>query len=270
MKTSVNRWKWISLAAVSAMILLNILANIIPIGGKTTGEISEIYPSPLTPAPITFTIWAVIYLLLPVLLLYMFIHKDGSAFSIDAGPLLLMTCLANMGWILSWHFGAMTLAMIFMLLLLAGLVMLKNRMRDPDRYRYGRWYLLLPVGLYTGWITVAAVSNISIWLMSLGFNGFGLPGQLLQVIVLLIAGAILTLGILVDRDPYYGLAAIWGYAGILIRHLSADLLNGMYPWTIGAAFLCEAAFTAATVLVVFRNSRLIPCLCSGKQNEYVR
>lgn len=257
MRTVSNRWKWISMIAFCATVVLNILANLIPLGGKDTGEISALYPSPLTPAPITFMIWAVIYVSLYIPILYQFRSENGSDFARFTGPLFLVSCIANMAWIFSWHFGSMTLSMIFMVILLVSLILLKKRINAPDMPWNNRWYLRLPFGLYTGWITVATVSQISVWLMSLGFTGFGLPSQLLQVIVLLIAGAILTLGILVDRDPYYGIAAVWGYAGILIRHLSADMLNGAYPWAIGAAFFCEALFLGAIGMLILRTNRLI-------------
>lgn len=265
MKTSVNRWKWISLIAMVVMIIVNILANLIPFGGKDTGEISALYPSPLTPAPVTFMIWAVIYATLSLLPLFMFRNPAGADFARETGLLFLMTCLTNIGWIFSWHFGSVTLATVCMILLLVSLILLKKKIRtDGQPWNVG--YLHLPIGLYTGWITVAAVSNISVWLMSMGFTGFGFPAQFWQVTVLLIAGLILTLGILVDRDPYYGLAAVWGYAGILIRHLSADMLNGAYPWTIGAAFFCEAVFLTAIGLVFLRTSRLIRCLYPESYN----
>lgn len=257
MRTVSNRWKWISLIAFCATVVLNILANVIPLGGKNTGEISALYPSPLTPAPITFMIWAAIYVSLMIPVLYQFRSENGSDFARFTGPLFLVSCIANMAWIFSWHFGSMILSLLFMVVLLVSLILLKKRINDPDTPWHDRWYLRLPYGLYTGWITVATVSQISVWLMSIGFTGFGLPSQLLQVIVLLIAGAILTLGILVDRDPFYGIAAVWGYAGILIRHLSASMLGGIYPWAIAAAFLCEVIFLGAIGMVILRTSRLI-------------
>ena len=43
-------------------LTVNSLANIIPIGGQTTGEISDKYPTLFTPAGFTFSIWSLIYL----------------------------------------------------------------------------------------------------------------------------------------------------------------------------------------------------------------
>lgn len=59
-----HTWKWINLTAFIAMVAVNALAELLPIGGMTTGQISALYPSPLTPAPLSFGIWGLIYLLL--------------------------------------------------------------------------------------------------------------------------------------------------------------------------------------------------------------
>jgi len=54
------------------MIAVNTLANILPIGGITTGEISNFYPNLFAPAAYTFAIWGLIYLLLAGYVLYQF------------------------------------------------------------------------------------------------------------------------------------------------------------------------------------------------------
>jgi len=46
------------------VIAVNALANILPINGYNTGQISAFYPNAFVPAGFTFSIWGVIYLLL--------------------------------------------------------------------------------------------------------------------------------------------------------------------------------------------------------------
>ena len=55
--------KALVLATYLAMITMNALANIVPIGGRTTGEVSENYTNLFAPTGLTFSIWGVIYLL---------------------------------------------------------------------------------------------------------------------------------------------------------------------------------------------------------------
>ena len=60
-----------------AMVITNSLANIIPINGQNTGEVSDSYQNLFAPAAITFSIWGLIYLLLAIYTLYqIFFYKN--------------------------------------------------------------------------------------------------------------------------------------------------------------------------------------------------
>lgn len=122
--------KWINTIAFAAMAAVNALANLLPIGGNTTGQISEAYPNLFTPAPITFAIWGL----------------------------------------------------------------------SPD-----------------------------FW----------------TVVVLLIGAVIASAVVLIGRNRIAGLAVMWAYAGILIRHISAAYYAGSHPFVIAAGFLSEAMILAA-------------------------
>lgn len=52
--------------AFIAVVIMNALANILPINGQTTGEISDRVPVLFTPAGYAFSIWSVIYILLAI------------------------------------------------------------------------------------------------------------------------------------------------------------------------------------------------------------
>ena len=54
------------------MILVNALANILPINNNNTGEISNAYPNLFAPATLTFSIWGLIYFLLAIYTIYQF------------------------------------------------------------------------------------------------------------------------------------------------------------------------------------------------------
>ncbi|MDD3853020.1 MAG: tryptophan-rich sensory protein, partial [Syntrophomonadaceae bacterium] len=46
-----------------AMVFVNALANILPINGVNTGQVSDSYPNLFAPTALTFAIWGLIYLL---------------------------------------------------------------------------------------------------------------------------------------------------------------------------------------------------------------
>ncbi|WP_284641680.1 hypothetical protein [Paenibacillus silviterrae] len=57
-------FRWLNLLGLAAVLVMNGLANALPLGGRTTGEISAMFPVQITPAPYAFSIWGLIYALL--------------------------------------------------------------------------------------------------------------------------------------------------------------------------------------------------------------
>lgn len=63
-KSGIN---WIKVLAIGnilafiAVLIINYLAVSIPLGGMTTGALSDLYPNLFTPAPLTFSIRGLIY-----------------------------------------------------------------------------------------------------------------------------------------------------------------------------------------------------------------
>jgi Na+/H+-dicarboxylate symporter len=56
--------KYINIILFTGMLVMNYLANALPLNNKTTGELSDSFPNLFVPAGITFSIWGIIYLLL--------------------------------------------------------------------------------------------------------------------------------------------------------------------------------------------------------------
>jgi len=114
------------LLAVLNVVGFNALANAVPLGGKTTGELSDQYPNLFVPSGLTFLIWAVIYLLLAVYAVYGLIQSirmpsQAVTFTQKIGLLFLVTCIANAAWILSWHNEVLPLSLILMVISLFSL-----------------------------------------------------------------------------------------------------------------------------------------------------
>lgn len=61
-----NPYKWWNLVFFVGVIIVNVLAVTLPLGGNSTGEISDKYKTYMTPAGYAFSIWSLIYLLLAV------------------------------------------------------------------------------------------------------------------------------------------------------------------------------------------------------------
>ena len=58
-----------AVTAFISMLIVNVLANAVPLNGLRTGEVAALYPNLFTPAGITFGIWSVIYGFLTIFLI---------------------------------------------------------------------------------------------------------------------------------------------------------------------------------------------------------
>lgn len=210
------------------VILLNTLANALPIAGRNTGEISDLYPSLFTPAGFTFSIWGLIYLLLLCFVVYqsrVLWTKETPLFLKQIGWWFFISCAANALWILAWHHLHTGLAMILMLVILFSLIKIYTNLEIGRRSTSTaeRYLVHLPFSVYLAWITVATIANFSILLIDLGWNGGENP-QIWTVAVLITAVIIGWILIWNRRDPAYLLVLIWAFWGILYKR-SLDTLT---------------------------------------------
>lgn len=248
-----------------AMVTMNVLANALPLNGRTTGEISDAYPSLFTPAGITFSIWGVIYLLLGAHVLYQLGLLGGGpqdpeqrALLNRVGLLFAASSLANTVWIFAWHYDFIPLSAVLITVMLVCLALIVTTLRRANLAGRQRWLVGLPFSVYFGWITVAVVANVTVMLVRSHWDGFGLSDPTWATIMVLVAMSIGTLTMVRNRDVAYGLVLIWAFAGILLRQFAATGFNGRYPAVIAAVVASLVIFVAAEVLVIRRNSDPTP------------
>jgi hypothetical protein len=218
--------KSLNLAAFVATVAVNAMANALPINGKTTGELSDLYPNLFVPAGLTFSIWGIIYLLLAVFSIYQIValNRNSADFLQRIGPLFIVASAANIGWIYLWHYQRVPASLVLMLVLLASLLGIYLRLGIGVRTVSWSHRLLihLPFSVYLGWITVATVANATAVLVHVGWNRFGASQELWTVVVLIVA-ALITLAVLFTRnDLFYALVILWAFFGILIKRLAVD------------------------------------------------
>ena len=247
-----------------AMVITNILANALPINGRRTGEISDGYANLFAPAGLTFSVWGVIYLLLGAHVLYqlgLFRDKGARTDAADhplsdrLGTLFAASSLVNVGWILAWHYDLIGVSTVLIAGLLVLLILITRAVRSlPLASREGA-FLRLPFSVYFGWITVATIANVTVWLVSIGWDGFGIPESTWTVVMLIVGALIGCAVILRDGDPAYGLVLVWAYFGIWFKHTSPDGFGGAHPSVSTTALVMIAAFAACIAVVVARGAR---------------
>jgi len=243
-----------------AMIATNVLANALPLNGRRTGDVSDAYPSLFTPAGVTFSVWGVIYLLLGAHVLYQLgLFRDGpdtaeqTALLNRVGMLFAVSSLANTAWVFAWHYDHIPLSAVLIVVILVCLALISTALRGANLSGRQRWFIGVPFSVYFGWTTVAVVANITVLLVSLNWDGFGLAESTWTVIIVLVAMAIGTLTMVRNRDAAYGLVLIWAFVGILIRQTSDNGFAGRYPAIIAAVIASLVIYAAAELAILRRR-----------------
>jgi hypothetical protein len=240
--------KVLTLVAYVAMVTINYLAVLLPLGGRSTGQISDNYPNFFAPAGYAFSIWGLIYTLLGIYVIYQFWCKDEKLIK-KVSSIFMINALLNASWIFAWHYDLIWLSLIIMGGLLVTLIKIADIFRSSSLTLKDRWLVRLPFSIYFGWITVATIANVTIFLVYLGWNGFGLTEAFWTVILLLVGALIGSWRMLQDRVVPYGLVLIWAYGAILFKHLSASEFAGQYPSIIWTVVLCLIVFAGITIFV---------------------
>jgi hypothetical protein len=247
--------KIIVAAAYVAMVAVNFMANGLPINNRSTGEISDAYPNLFAPAGPAFSIWGLIYILLGGYVLYQFVKKDQKTEELlkKISPLFITTSLANISWIFAWHYDYIGLSVIIMAALLILLIKIADILRAEQFTSLEKLFIWAPFSIYFGWITVAAIANITVFLVSIGWNGFGIADFVWTSIILVVGALIGILRMRKDNNIAYGLVLVWAYSWILFKHLSLGGFGGQYPSVITTVIVCLVLFLFFIGRIVYKK-----------------
>lgn len=222
----------LNLAGFVLTIILNGLANGLPLNGKTTGELSDMYPNLFVPAGITFAIWGVIYLLMLAFITFQLIaafnRTMSSGFIIEIGPWFFISSLANASWILAWHYVLPLISFAIMLVLLISLIKIYLSIENLDESTSSNLqYFAYPFfSIYLGWITVATIANATTVLVDFGWDG-GVTGASFWTVSMIVIAIGMGIYFLIFRqNMYYTLVIIWALYGIYLKRNQAAELEG--------------------------------------------
>lgn len=174
-------------------LIINYLANTGQLNNTTIGEVSSKYDSLFTPAGYAFSIWSIIYLMLIVFVIFqgrsLFVSTKTDDFVMKTGWWFILSCLFNSLWVLAWIYGYIGVSCIVMVLLLFSLlkIVVNNRMELDDEPFPVIAFVWWPFMLYSGWVAVATIVNVSAYLVKIGWDGFGLSDVTWTLIMIVIA-----------------------------------------------------------------------------------
>jgi hypothetical protein len=237
-----------NIIAVIVTILVNGLANILPIGGKYTGELSDNIPNLFVPAGITFAIWGIIYVLIILFAIYLAKdlfkkEKTTKTFLEKISYFFIIASVANIIWIFLWHYEQILFSLLAMILLFVSLLVIYLRINIGIEKVSMKEKLLIhvPISVYIGWITVATIANVTAVLVTVGWDGFGISEQIWTMLVIIVATIITILIIITRKDYAYSAVIIWALIGIYLKRIADDPIYGVQN---------QIAYTAAIAIVV--------------------
>jgi hypothetical protein len=206
--------KFINLFLFLGMIVMNYLANALPINNKTTGQLSDALPNLFVPVGLTFSIWGVIYLLLATYSVIQFRSANQSV-NETIGWLFSISCLLNALWIITWHYQKLPLSLLVMTGLLVSLIYINLMIRDLP---FG--IIKASFGIYLGWICIATIANVTALLVHYDWGGFGMKESTWAIILILTGALIVSAAIFQFKNPFIGLSVIWAFIGIFLKRQS--------------------------------------------------
>ena len=212
--------KWANIVAFILMVLVNGLAGSTTIlGGKNTAEISDANLTLITPAGYVFSIWGIIYVLLGIFVVVQALSSEkGRNYHGKIGWFFVLSSVFNIIWLFLWQFEYLVFSVILMFMILASLIAIYLRL-DVGKSKVGlreKLTIHIPFSTYLGWITIASIANVSVTLVSLNWDGFGISQETWATIIVIIALLISILVLVTRKDIAYGLVIIWAFVGISV------------------------------------------------------
>ncbi len=227
MKNGILRQILVVLAVVLT-IVVNTLANALPLNGLNTGEISDSFKVYFVPAGYVFSIWGLIYLGLMAFAIFQALpsQRENPRIQKIAGWFILGS-LANIAWIFLWHYQQFPVTLLAMLTLLVSLILIYLKLGIGTGLKVTSaetWMVRVPFSLYLGWITVATIANVTDVLYYANWNGWGIAPQVWAVIMLAVAVVVAALMALLKRDAVYLAVLVWAFAGIAFKFQGTNLV----------------------------------------------
>ena len=238
---------------VLTVIVNGIAGSTTLIGGQDTAAVSDKYPTLITPAGYVFAIWGIIYALLGVFVIYQALPKQrDSGFIEKIGWLFVLSSIINMAWLVVWQYEFLIVSVALIIAYLLSLIGIYLRL-NIGKGKTGikeKLAVHVPFSVYLGWLSIATIANISIYLVSVGWDGFGIATETWAVLIIAVALVLTMLMLGIRKDLAYALVVIWALVGISVNQTNATVVLATQ---VGAVIAAIATLAVAALLVIKRK-----------------
>ena len=217
----------LNLASVILVIAVNYISQTFSFNNTTIGEISANYVNLFTPAGYAFAIWGVIFLGLLGYGIFQvrraFFSQKASNFIEQTGYWFILANILNCCWVFAFVYNYTGLSVVIMFGILISLIkiILNTNMERWDAPVATIAFVWWPICLYSGWISVATIANISAYLSKLEWDG-GLLSEQAWTIIIITAATVINLLMIWKRNMReFALVGVWALIAIYIRHIDS-------------------------------------------------
>ena len=243
-----------NIVAFVLTVIVNSLAGSTElIGGVTTAVISDSNPTLITPAGYVFSIWGIIYFLLGVFVVFQALpSQKGKEYIERIGWLFVLSSVINIVWLFLWQYNFLSVSVVLMFLLLTTLILIYTRLGigKTQAKLVEKLATRLPFSVYLGWITIASIANVSVTLVSVGWDGFGIGAETWATLIIIVALLITVLVLATRKDIGYGLVIVWALIGIAVKQS-----GNQYILTLLEASIIVVLIAMAATLLLSRLKR---------------
>ena len=247
------------LLAAIATIAFNGISQSIPIGGRTSADISNQYTTFFTPANYAFAIWGVIYLLLMAFGVYQALPGQRQNPNMrKIGWLFILSCVLNCAWITLFQYDQILISAVVIVAFLLTLIAIYVRL-NIGRAKVStadRWLLHLPFSVYLGWLSVATIANISVLGVAQNWgNPLGIAAPTWAAIMLVVATLVGLIIATTRRDVGFVLVFVWAFVAIINKQSATPVVSTTALVTV----IVLLVVLAGSVLFNYRRSHnLVP------------
>jgi len=203
------------LMATIGMIAFNWLAATGAINGVKPNVISDKYPTLITPSNYAFSIWSLIYVGLIAFSIFQLLPSKISRFN-RVRSIYIFSCVLNCVWVYLFQYEQIATAFVVILLLLGALTLLSIKLNGCSTLAE-IWLMQAPIGLYFGWVMVAAVVNFMATLTYIQVRMSPSTATLLGSALMLFAAVTAVLVRVKLWNFFYPLPIAWALTAIAIR-----------------------------------------------------
>lgn len=227
----VKKLAWLNFIFFIIAFLVSNLSQLKLFGGQTNADVSAKYETVFTPAGITFAIWGVIYLSLFAFTIYHLIkikkddvHAEASQVVLKIGNLFILNNIATTFWVFAFTYEYIFLSMVLIIIQLVTLwfIFVNLNLWDVDKSFKNKLFTQFPLSIYFAWLCVANVANISVFLVSIGWNGMGISESTWAIILISIVTLLAVFIVGVKRNIFFGMVVLWAFYGIILKREGID------------------------------------------------